>query len=481
MKRTDKLRYIEMPIPNPDNEYANYANQLRPALHIDSEELRALYEEKRIKLFQLLELQMEMLFGNPRIWKRWTFPSMQDMTGEWYIGELTLYEERKPFSGPAGDPEADGERKIVYGSVLTRFLGRNPSRDRQNPILDYLGIEFFFRYDAEPDNFTFDLRRACRLYMELPEFFEANVPKDSVLCPSCHATKVDVKKYRQAVAAGKSIMYWRSVACPVCGGFGYVSPQGERISTRARLNASGRNFFRLVFLPAFLPALSLVAAFLLLYLVLHPAVLGWLTAGAQSALDLLAGYSRWYLLLLAAVAGAPLVILTGGAVSLRHAFSLRSFRCVTYPLRATSVFMVALFLMLYGTFAAIMITSEEVPVLWRQSREDIAQIESGELEQVTVWLSPKLRSSRLPGPYTEGQPEPVTRYGGVSEETGFQWIHFYVPDCLGFSLDQDALFDENESIAWNEAHARQYQITYTANLHVAVSVLPVDLDAASSL
>ena len=95
-----------------------------------------------------------------------------------------------------------------------------------------------------------------------------------------------------------------------------------------------------------------------------------------------------------------------------------------------------------------------------------------------MWLSPKASSGKLPGPYTEGQPEPVTVYGGIGEDTGGRWMHFYVPDCLDFSLDQDALYRENESIQWNEQHAQRYRLLVTENFRLAVSVEPAGDPAA---
>lgn len=120
-----------------------------------------------------------------------------------------------------------------------------------------------------------------------------------------------------------------------------------------------------------------------------------------------------------------------------------------------------------------MIAIENIPGQLSQANADLAQIKNGQLQEVTVWLSPKIHKSHLPGPYTKGQPEPVMDYGGISDDTNGRWVHFYVPDCLGFSLDQNALFDENESIEWNEEYAQKYRLCYTSNFNLVVSAEPV--------
>ena len=83
-----------------------------------------------------------------------------------------------------------------------------------------------------------------------------------------------------------------------------------------------------------------------------------------------------------------------------------------------------------------MLVSEDVPSLILQADEDIRQIRTGQLKEVTVWLSPKSRSVRLPGPYAQGQPEPVTRYGGIGWETDGKWVHFYLPKFNSMTTEE---------------------------------------------
>ena len=135
-----------------------------------------------------------------------------------------------------------------------------------------------------------------------------------------------------------------------------------------------------------------------------------------------------------------------------------------------------IYLLLYLVLAGVILFVYDLPGLWQQSREDMRQIERGELEEVVVWLSPKTRPARFPGvySYTDHPPEPLIRYAGVSEATDGQWVLFYMPEGMDFSLDQDALYNEHESVAWNVEHSRQYQVSCTSNLRIVVSIEPLE-------
>ena len=75
-------------------------------------------------------------------------------------------------------------------------------------------------------------------------------------------------------------------------------------------------------------------------------------------------------------------------------------------------------------------------------------------------------------------PEPLTVYGVIGEDTGRQWVRIYVPDGLGFALDPERLYDEDQSVPWNEANAQRYLIRYTSNLRIAAEVVPCSPGAA---
>lgn len=135
-------------------------------------------------------------------------------------------------------------------------------------------------------------------------------------------------------------------------------------------------------------------------------------------------------------------------------------------------------ILLMALFPGMLLTSEDVPALYVQVTEDIAQLDAGETEQFTVWLSPKAREVTLPGPWSESYPTPVTRYGAISDETGGQWVMVYVPQDMEFALDPEALYNENRSVAWNEAHAVQYQVSYTRNFCFVTGIQPLELPYA---
>lgn len=205
------------------------------------------------------------------------------------------------------------------------------------------------------------------------------------------------------------------------------------------------------------------------YISICPAFVDLLVGEAQTPQELLLAYRLWYAAIMCAAAlsislaaAGILVFVKKGGLQIRGAIR-----------------MMAICFGLTFFLGAAMIAMEDVPGLYSRAGADLARIKSGDLPEVTVWLSPKTRKVRLPGPYSKGQPEPVTRYGGISFETGGKWVAFYVPDGLGFSLDQDALYREGRSIQWNERHARKYLIRYTENFRVVVSAEPVDNVAAA--
>ena len=212
-----------------------------------------------------------------------------------------------------------------------------------------------------------------------------------------------------------------------------------------------------------LPFIGMFLGMAGIWLAISPWALKILAGGAQSPAALLQGYRNWYAVIMGAVAFAVLLAAAGVAVSVRR--GLLTLRSIT---------IMVLSLAFPAFLGGFMVISEDVPALFVQAGEDLAQIEDGRLREAVVWLSPKSRPFRLPGPYAEGQPEPVVRYGGIGNDTGGVWMEFYVPDCLGFSLDPSALYQENESIGWNDEHARQYLIRYTDNFYLVVSAEPAD-------
>lgn len=241
----------------------------------------------------------------------------------------------------------------------------------------------------------------------------------------------------------------------------YVSSASPACSTPAgRKRMSSREV-----LGIFVPFGGMLLGFVVLWLSFSPDLLQQLVGKADTPTALLQGYRNWYMILMAVVALSVVLPAAGSVWAAKKKFLISiklTAICIAFPL------------LIGGAMLAI----EDVPGLWMEAGADLEQINTGNLQEVTVWLSPKASSGKLPGPYTEGQPEPVTVYGGIGEDTGGRWMHFYVPDCLDFSLDQDALYRENESIQWNEQHAQRYRLLVTENFQLAVSVEPAGDPAA---
>lgn len=257
-----------------------------------------------------------------------------------------------------------------------------------------------------------------------------------------------------------------------------------------------------------------VFGFLFLMIVfLSPPFTGWLwrsAAGEVSpAHDLLAGYLRWYWLLLIfcgisfAVSAVLLAVYLVRAIrnwvkasgvwrdevlpklaeidnwdraGLKEQEDSRG-RVMAYGVRyhsaALSYFVCAFLCFLVVLGCGGMLRQDQLFKLPFQAREDLSQIEASFLQTAEVWISPKARPARLPGPYGEGQPALTTRYGIIGGDTGGQWVQVYVPNALGFSLDQDRLFDETRTTAWNWEHARRYRVRYTSNYHLVTELTPI--------
>lgn len=142
MQQTDILKRLEMPNENKNNNYVNYRNQLKPMLNFKTEELKSLYLQHESQLLIMAEKEaMDYLvdFGAWDFEPGESFPCGKVLTGEWYIGTISLEEEEKQ----------------IYGSIEMRFTAYQPSTT-QMPVDDYLGMEFCFYYDSEINSFVFD-------------------------------------------------------------------------------------------------------------------------------------------------------------------------------------------------------------------------------------------------------------------------------------------------------------------------------------
>lgn len=279
-------------------------------------------------------------------------------------------------------------------------------------------------------------------------------PEGSIQCKRCKGT---------GVLPGSTYLSW--TYCPDCKGLGFITADGKIISIPMRIVYS----WKTCLMPMAVILLGLVIAFAALAIT-PDYLLSFLLREVATPYNLLTAYSNWYAILIAMVFASAVVMVSFDTLAWRLQMKPHRRAYKNYTL----AFMV-IYILIYLGVVGTMLFLYDLPGLWQESREDIRQTESGELEEAVVWLSPKTSSASFPGvySYTQHHPEPLTRYGGISEDTGYEWVEFYVPDCLGFSLEQDVLYHENKSIIWNEENARQYRLRYTDHFHLVVSVEPV--------
>lgn len=206
---------------------------------------------------------------------------------------------------------------------------------------------------------------------------------------------------------------------------------------------------------------------LLMGVLLLPNLLAPLVSANTAAGQLLHICRLWYVVLtLALLAGFPIIFLAGR-------FACQRLANVPGARMMPAAALVCLIFPCIFTFGIVV--QEELPAKFLQAGADLSQIETSFLVQAEVWISPKARPARLPGPYSGSlTAQPTTRYGIIGDDTDGKWVQVYVPNAMGFSLDQDRLYDENQSIQWNSEHARRYRVSYTSNFHLVTEIKPID-------
>lgn len=199
---------------------------------------------------------------------------------------------------------------------------------------------------------------------------------------------------------------------------------------------------------------------------IFPNLLTPLVTAGNAARHLLKICRLWYVVLgVVLIAGFPIIGLAGsfachklngvaGARSMPAAAAI----CLIFP----------------GLLIWAVLQYGELPGRFFQAGHDLAEIDTGFLVQAEVWISPKCHPTRLPGPYTDKLAEVSTCYGIIGDDTGGEWVRVYVPDPMGFSLDPERLYNENQSIGWNWEHARRYRVHYTSNFHLVTEITPID-------
>lgn len=222
------------------------------------------------------------------------------------------------------------------------------------------------------------------------------------------------------------------------------------------------------FTKSVLPALLLSAAGMILALValmfsIRPETLVKLLEGAETPYAVIEAYDKWYGVIAAAtIAGLVIVAVCCVAAIIAGRRSVLAVLCAV----GFSAF--------GGLMCGVMYLSEDIPDLRARAQEDMAQITEGRLESAEVCFGKGAERAGLPGPYTEGQPAVFSVYDGMNKEGDSRWRGYRIPDNLGFVPNADRLYNENKSIDWNDENAGWYAITYTTNLHVVISVEPLN-------
>lgn len=256
------------------------------------------------------------------------------------------------------------------------------------------------------------------------------------------------------------------VTCPVCHGVGYYKINGDPFTKNEQIKALWKNFM----LPLFIILLGVIGAFVFLQMTIFSGRFqAFFLCPNGTASEILHAYADWYILEIC-------MVLVGLVICVLPQGILKYLVKVKQSAQKRLLFVVfILFFGIYVVFGVAMLLDHQPALLYTQVKEDIAQMESGQMQTITVWLSPKSRPSALP-PYDKNMPKSFTRYGGISYETEGEWVKFYVPNSLNFSLEQDALYNEEKSVEWNIRHAVQYEVIYTQNFHVVTKVNPISLD-----
>ena len=103
------------------------------------------------------------------------------------------------------------------------------------------------------------------------------------------------------------------------------------------------------------------------------------------------------------------------------------------------------------------------------AQADIQQIQSGELETVTVWIYPGSTTAHLPGPYGSGQPSPLVKYY-ASDSSLQSWDPDWFPVEMG--CEPESTYRASKDRSWNAENVRQYTLSCTSRLKFVVEAIP---------
>ena len=255
----------------------------------------------------------------------------------------------------------------------------------------------------------------------------AGAPEGSIPCKRCNGT---------GVVSDINTLKW--TYCPDCKGFGFLTSDEEIISIPMRLVYA----WRTCLMPMMIVVLGFVIAFLILAISPNY-LLSFLLKGAATPNELLQAYSDWYTIqiILLFIVTVFVFLIDALAWHIQVKPQRRAYKSFT-------ILFIVIYTLLYFIVIGSIVLIYDIPTLCQQSKEDLKQMENGKLNEVEVWLYPESSPASFEGvfTYTKNPPKPLTKYLGISYDTGGEWVEFYVPNCLDFSLNQYALYNENQSI-----------------------------------
>lgn len=147
MEKPLKFKEIKMPYPNHMNTYTDYTQKLQPKMDFESASFKQFYEKHKEELLKASIKECEQYLDADDWMDEETFPYIKDLTGEWYLSLVQIWQEQ------------DGTINI---SLYLHFLGYYPAGCARMEIDDYLGIDVLFEYNPILKSFRFDgLNTAC--------------------------------------------------------------------------------------------------------------------------------------------------------------------------------------------------------------------------------------------------------------------------------------------------------------------------------
>lgn len=129
-----EIKRIYLSNTNKENLYPNFENQLTTRYVFDEPEYKTAYEAHENEILDVATIKMREFINDPERCNdsEGMFPQPKYLTGEWYLSEVLLSDEKTL-------------------SISARFLGTDTGTKN-----DYLKLEVCFFYDEAFDQFIFE-------------------------------------------------------------------------------------------------------------------------------------------------------------------------------------------------------------------------------------------------------------------------------------------------------------------------------------